>query len=231
MKIIILSSKRFKLIAVSLAALLATAPLQAINLDFGSSPGATLYFAGDGTFSFVDSSTGIYNGTDFVINLSSSGRTGSNSAVGLLGHLGGTFTIGAISSGVAPVTGSGPLSITDGANLFAGTVQWVQIHQAATSGNLNLSGVVNVTGITYGGSNGDLMELAAPGSASAVLSFSFASPGYSLTQLASTVVTTSYNGDLQTSRSVPDGGLTLLILGGALACCGLAARRRRQAAG
>ena len=230
MKIIILQTTRFKLLALALGTLLAGAPLRAINLDFGSSPGATLQFAGDGTFSFVDSSTGIYNGTDFVINLSSSGRTGSNSAVGLLGHLGGTFTIGAISSGVAPVTGSGPLSITDGANLFAGTVQWLQIHQAATSGNLNLSGVVNVTGITYGGSNQDLMELAAPGSASAVLSFSFASPGYSLTQLATTNVTTSYNGDLHTSRSVPDGGTTVLVLGGALGLCGLCLRRWRVAA-
>ena len=219
----------FKLLALACGTLLAGAPLRAINLDFGSSPGATLHFAGDGTFSFVDSSTGIYNGTDFVINLSSSGRTGSNSAVGLLGHLGGTFTIGAISSGVAPVTGSGPLSITDGANLFAGTVQWLQIHQAATSGNLNLSGVVNVTGITYGGSNQDLMELAAPGSASAVLSFSFASPGYSLTQLATTNITTSYNGDLQTSRSVPEGGTTVLVLGGALGVCGLFLRRWRVA--
>ena len=230
MKIPIPSTTRFKLIAFSFATLLAGAPLRAINLDFGSSPGAMLHFAGDGTFSFVDSSTGIYTGTDFVINLSSSGRTGSNSAVGLLGHLGGTFTIGAISSGVAPVTGSGPLSITDGANLFAGTVQWLQIHQAATSGNLNLSGVVNVTGITYGGSNQDLMELAAPGSASAVLSFSFASPGYSLTQLATTNVTTSYNGDLHTSRSVPDGGTTVLVLGGALGACGLLLRRWRVAA-
>lgn len=230
MKNLILYTTRFKLLALSLSTLLVGAPLRAINLDFGSSPGATLNFAGDGTFSFVDSSTGIYNGTDFVINLSSSGRTGSNSAVGLLGHLGGTFTIGAISSGVAPVTGSGPLSITDGANLFAGTVQWLQIHQAATSGNLNLSGVVNVTGITYGGSNQDLMELAAPGSASAVLSFSFASPGYSLTQLATTNVTTSYNGDLHTSRSVPDGGTTVLVLGGALGVCGLFLRRWRVAA-
>jgi hypothetical protein len=84
-----------------------------------------------------------------------------------------------------------------------------------------------VTGITYGGSNQDLMELAAPGSASAVLSFSFASPGYSLTQLASTPVTTSYNGDLHTSRSVPDGGSTLLILGAVLGLGGLALRRGR----
>ena len=216
--------------ALAVATLLVGAPLRAINLDFGSSPGATLHFAGDGTFSFVDSTAGLYNGTDFVINLSSSGRTGSNSAVGLLGNLGGTFTIGAISSGVATVTGSGPLSITDGANLFAGSVQWLQLHQTATSGNLNLSGVVNVTGITYGGSNQDLMELAAPGSASAVLSFSFASPGYSLAQLASTTVTTSYNGDLHTSRSVPDGGATLLILGAALGLCGLGWRRGRHAA-
>lgn len=230
MKNTILQKRKLNLLALALGTLLVGAPLRAINLDFGSSPGATLHFAGDGTFSFVDSSTGIYNGTDFVINLSSSGRTGSNSAVGLLGHLGGTFTIGAISSGVAPVTGSGPLSITDGANLFAGTVQWLQIHQAATSGNLNLSGVVNVTGITYGGSNGDLMELAAPGSASAVLSFSFASPGYSLTQLATTNITTSYNGDLHTSRSVPDGGTTVLVLGGALGLCGLFLRRWRPVA-
>lgn len=230
MKIPILSTVLLKTAALAVLALLPGAPLRAINLDFGSSPGATLRFAGDGTFSFVDSTAGIYNGTDFVINLSSSGRTGSNSAVGLLGNLGGTFTIGAISSGVATVTGSGPLSITDGANLFAGSVQWLQIHQTATSGNLNLSGVVNVTGITYGGSNQDLMELAAPGSASAVLSFSFASPGYSLAQLASTTVTTSYNGDLHTSRSVPDGGATLLILGAALGLCGLGWRRGRHAA-
>jgi hypothetical protein len=227
MKTIISIPPRFKLLALAAATLLASAPLRAINLDFGSSPGATLRFAGDGTFSFVDSAQGIYSGTDFVINLSSSGRTGSNSAVGLLGNLGGTFTLGPISSGVAAVTGSGPLTITDGANLFAGSVQWLQIHQTATSGNLNLSGVVNVTGITYGGSNQDLMELAAPGSASAVLSFSFASPGYSLTQLASTPVTTSYNGDLHTSRSVPDGGSTLLILGAVLGLGGLALRRGR----
>ncbi|MFZ9746278.1 MAG: hypothetical protein ACO3G4_06570 [Opitutaceae bacterium] len=224
MKTIISIPPRFKLLALAATTLLASVPLRAINLDFGSSPGAMLSFAGNGTFSFVDSAQGIYSGTDFVINLSSSGRTGSNSAVGLLGNLGGTFTLGAISSGVAAVTGSGPLTITDGANLFAGNVQWLQIHQAATSGNLNLSGVVNVTGITYGGSNQDLMELAAPGSASAVLSFSFASPGYSLTQLASTPVTTSYNGDLHPSRSVPEGGSTLLILGAVLGLAGLALR-------
>lgn len=230
MKLFIIPRSILNLTWLALLAVGGTAPLRAINLDFGSSPGATLSFAGDGTFSFVDSSAGIYTGSDFIVNLSSSGRTGSNSAVGLLGNLGGTFTIGAISSGVAPVSGSGALTITEGANLFAGTVQWVQIHQTATSGNLNLSGVVNLTGITYGGSNQDLMELAVPGSASSVLSFSFASPGYSLAQLASTPITTSYNGDLHTGRSVPDGGTTLLILGAALGACGLMLRRWQHAA-
>ena len=63
-----------------------------------------------------------------------------------------------------------------------------------------------------------------------MLSFSFASPGYSLSQQASTTVTTSYNGDLHTGRSVPDGGTTLLILGGALGVCGLMMRRWQHAA-
>jgi hypothetical protein len=151
----------------------------------------------------------------------------SGSAIGLLGNVSGSFSIGPITTmfgmSSASVSGSGILTITDGSHVLTGNLSWVDIVQIGTIGGLNMQGTVNLTGITYNGSNADLAALAAAGSATDVLSFQFTS-GTTLSSLATSAQTSSFSGGISAS-SVPDGGATVALLGFGLV--GIEGLRRR----
>jgi hypothetical protein len=144
-------------------------------------------------------------------------------AVGDFGRMDGTFTIGAITTvgsvQTASVTGVGILTIHDGlgSDLKASLV-WDAIQTSGAGGTINVNGVLNLSGIAYAGTELDLIALrdAQAGSGSDVVTFQFR-PGKSLTALTANgkINSTSFSGTLQ-ATPVPDGGLTLSLLGVAL---------------
>lgn len=175
-------------------------------------------FPGDHTFSFSPSAN------NFQVT--------SGTASGLLGEMTGTFAIGTISTIVIPglgtmetasVSGSGTFVIHDGAFTLSAVLTWVDITQFGTGAFLNTTGTVTLTGITYGGSNPDLLALATAGNGANVLSFQFA-PLVTLDQLRNGPGPnkTSFSGSVST---VPDAGSTVMLLG--LAVAGVAAIRPR----
>lgn len=220
-------------LGVAALTVLSSAQADAISIDIVNVTGtsqarsAAIHFDGVGNFTFIKATTGSNAGYDFIIN----GITdGVGDSFGLVGNISGTFTIGAITPGTpetALVTSSpgATLSIFDGTTTFSGFIDWMQLARDGTSGDLNLAGAVNLTGITYGGSVQDLLDLmGGDNRASATISFSFL-PAKTLAQLKTSVANTSYSGDL---ASVPDGGLTVSLLGMALASLGVASRRLRK---
>lgn len=208
-------------VAAALVAVTAAHALQ-INYD-GAGTGPAIQFNGDSTFTFSPT----YPATNFTISSTSGG---TNSANGLTGSLGGTFTIGAVSSfggvNTAPVTGSGSFLINDGLNAFTANLSWVSISQYGTGSVVNTSGAINLTNITYAGSNADLLALKGPdGVAMNVLTFNFV-PSVSLMDLKTSTVSTSFSGSL--APVVPDSGATVAMLGLGLGALGLLRRKFRQ---
>ena len=184
------------------------------QLNYSSTNNSAIAFPGDTTFSF---SPGVDNF-----------RITTGTASGLLGEMTGIFNIGTITTignvTAALVTGSGTFIVHDGAFNLSATLTWVNIAQFGSGDSLNLQGVVNLTGITYAGSNPDLDALAAAGSAINVLSFQFVPP-VSLAELRDGPGphTTSFSG----SVAVPEPGTTALIVLG-FAALSSAMRRRTK---
>jgi len=169
----------------------------------------------------------------FSVTGSSTGRTGSNSAVFSLGDITGVYTIGSITpSGpkeVADVTGTGTFSITDASgNAFAADVSWIRIQTEGTGGTINAGGQLNLTNATYSGLNQDLQQLLTEVNALggiATITFQFAS-AKTLTQLTTEDQNnTSYSGSVTTAVPVPP---TLVMLGVGGAFAGVASLLRRR---
>ena len=182
---------------------------QAITIGFSSVPGASLQFNGS-TFQFA--------GGGFSVDLSD----GAGDSVGLLGNIGGTYTIGLITDlggGVltAPVTGSGTFSVSDGPFTLSATLNWIDIFTSDVFGGTNSSGILNLSGITYSGSNADLLALANAGSGTSAVSFQFAAPTSLVVLTDGALRSVSYSGSVfAEATSVPDGASTLALLAGAL---------------
>ena len=194
---------------------------KAITLNFQSLDGTVISFTSNSTFGFTST-----NGYQFSI---SSVAGGIGDSVGLDGFLapGGPFTIGPITTNAglqsAPVTGTSTLHITDNAALdLTGTIDWISIGTINTLGIINLNGQVNLTAITYTGTNSDLTALAAAGSATDVVTFQFV-PAKDLTQLSTTGGQTSYSGSI---TAVPEPGTWVLVAMGT--GLGVFFRGRRQ---
>lgn len=195
----------------------------AIVVNFANLPGTELSFSGGG---FTFTSTG--GGYQFDIT---SVNNGVGDSVGLNGYVspGGPFTIGTITTigaeQTASVFGSGMLHITDANSIdLTGAIQWENITTFGVGGILDLSGAINLTGLTYSGANSDLAALAAGGSGTDVITFQFA-PAQTLTQLATTGGQTSYSGSI-TVTPVPEPGT--LTMAGFAALVGLLARSFRR---
>jgi hypothetical protein len=197
----------------------------ALTLDFSNLTGAYIRFDGNtDTYGFTNNSTGY-----------SFGITGSNLAdSGLVGKIEGSFGIGAV-TGIpgyqsAPVTGTGVLSIWDGAEFLTANISWhdgTTIGQSVVGGLLNIEGTVNLTGISYIGSNADLMSIKSAGEGIVTAAFTF-NPGRTLEQLIEDGASnqTSYSGTLS---AVPLPG-ALILLGVGLVRLVAYSRRKRALA-
>jgi hypothetical protein len=207
MKTFSIRSATFHSCTASIALLLSLSyQAKAITLDFQGLDGTVINFTTNSTFGFTTT-----NGYQFSI---SSVTGGAGTSVGFNGYLspGGPFTIGAITTNAglqsAPVTGTSTLHITDNAATdLTGTINWISIGTINVLGVLDLSGQVNLTGITYPGGNSDLGALAAAGSASDVVTFQFI-PAKDLTLLSTAGGQTSYSGSI---TSVPEPGTWVLV--------------------
>jgi hypothetical protein len=134
------------------------------ELDYSSTVGSLIQFNGDSTFTVTPATN----------NLVFAGSA-------LLGEITGTYTIGTVTTtgpfSLAPVSGTGAFVVHDGAGFdLKSTLVWVEIDQLGGSGALNPFGVVNMTGVTYSGSNPDLLALRNAGSAQNIFTFQFVSP-------------------------------------------------------
>jgi hypothetical protein len=188
------------------------------SLSFASVPTAQVDFLGGGQFDFTDATSGGNAGYSFAINGATVPPLAGDS-IGDLGNFGiGVFTIGAITTSgsvqSAAVTGSTTVTINDGHGFnLTGTLVWDDIQTSGTGSTLNVVGNLNVTGVSYGGSSVDLSSLAAAGTLEDTVSFTF-TDGQTLTQLATdpNPTHTSFSGTIAT---VPDGAVTMELLGGA----------------
>jgi hypothetical protein len=209
-----------------------------LTLNFSSSPGGSvIQFNGtNSSFQFNPSTTPLiipnppsppltityYVGSQWSIT-SVVGGTGS--ALSLLGSVtNGPFNYGPITTTIvgshidetADVTGPlGGLSISDNAgNFLTGNVDWVQLATHDFGGSINAGLTVNVTDLTYAGTNPDLEALVASGNGAMDLTFQFA-PGMTLTDLTtgSGAYQTSYSGSLSVVPEPTTVGCFLLGLG------------------
>lgn len=191
-----------------------------LTLNFSSTPGSTIQFNGSSSsFSFNPS---INAGTQWQIG-SQDGGTGA--AIALFGAVNsGPFSYGPIttitsSSGIdesATVTGpAGMLVINDGSGFdLTGNVNWVQVSTHNFAGAINSDLTINITGLSYAGSNADLQTLALGSAVSLGLTFQFA-PGLTLSDLSSGtgIYKTSYSGSLAVVPEPTTVGCLLLGLG------------------
>jgi len=193
---------------------------KAVEFGYSSTPGSSIHFDGASHFNFQPA----------VNNF----QVDSGSCAGCFGEIGGTFTIGTITSvptmfGVlsnAPVTGVGTFTIHDGAGFdLTASLTWENITQISSFGFLNVTGVANLTNITYGGTNPDLVALFNQQPGQNVLDFSFI-PAVDLSVLKNGpgAHSTTFSGVI----TAPDGGATVMLLGAALGVLGIARRALKR---
>jgi len=216
------------LLATTVIGLTTALTVGAQGLNFSSTPGSTIQFNGNGSsFQFDPSTFTGFNdnflGTQWLVG-SQTGGTGA--ATGLLGQFNnGPFSYGAITTVVsgssvdesALISGPiGGLQIKDGSGFdLTGNINWGEISTHNFLGGINATLAVNITGLSYAGTNPDLMAIAGGGSAGMDLTFQFA-PGMSLADLTSGSgpYSTSYSGSLATVVPEPTSiGCLLLGLG------------------
>jgi hypothetical protein len=200
--------------------------LKANEIDYSNLANTSINFNGTGGFSFSNVANQ---------NIKITGST-TGQSIGLDGEITGNYQIGAISTfgttSVANVTGTGSLIIYDGANTLTATLTWDDIVQTGTGSTINDNGVVNLSSITYAGTDADLVNLQNALGAVNTLTFSF-TPAKTLSSLTTAPASTSFAGSISTvAPSVPDNASTAFLLGlGALGIVlGAVAQRRKAAA-
>jgi hypothetical protein len=144
-----------------------------IEIDFSNVKSAGIAFTGSGAFDFFPTGTNLFN---FQVT-NTDGLPGTS--LGFFGELtnpaGGSFQMGAVSScGVncqtASVSGAGGLTIYGGVNGsdtapdtsvpdFTAQIQWVEINQLGSGVTLNDKLVLDISNISYSGTNADLLDL------------------------------------------------------------------------
>jgi hypothetical protein len=163
------------------------------SISFSSLGGSTIDFSGGSNFSITGGAFDQFDITNCYTNGSVTPCTDTHT-VGLDGDISGTYTIGTPVGITAPVTGSGIIEIKDENGVdFTGNLTWVEIEQFGSGGQLNDQAVVNVTGVSYTGTNTDLKAMAVNLAGDATLSWSF-STTETLAQLKAGGVSTGYSG-------------------------------------
>jgi hypothetical protein len=221
--------------AVSSLALLQEA--EAIVFDISSVPDSGIRFtglpAGHSEITFDLGASGHMFQIDAV-------HGGTGSASGFQGNITGIFDMGPVTTVVlvplvetAPISGTGGFTIFDGVDTLTATVAWVQAKSLKTgAASVAALGVLgNLTGISYAGTDPDLLAFVAGIDETAILSFSFPPPGKSLAELTNPgSVATSYSGNVGSREvAVPDSGTTLMLLG--MGLVGLSILPRRSTLG
>jgi hypothetical protein len=194
-----------KLLLTGLLTLAMGLAAQAVSFNYSSTVNSLITFDGASHFTFAPAAN------NFSVS--------TGTAAGLLGEITGNFTIGIVSGSSAPVTGTGTFVIHDGAFTFTATLVWNNIAQLGTINGLNTIGNANLTAITYGGSNADLLAIKNAGVGKNNFSFQFGS-ATTVDTLKTSSTSTSFSGTIAT----PDGSTTVVLLGFALA--GMATLRR-----
>ena len=211
---------------------------QNLTLDFGPNVGSSIVFFGAASqFNFNPGTVTGSNPLGLQWSVTSeSGSAATGSADGHLGSiLNGPFNYGPIiSSGAyqsATVLGPlGQLEIADGAGYLSGTVNFIDISTYGRAGGfVNDLLDINLTGVTYSGSNPDLQFLYANQPGVLDLSFNFSGLGETLSQIKANNVTvsSSYSGSISVV-AIPEP-TTLAMSGlGALGALGLVLRPRKN---
>jgi hypothetical protein len=193
---------------------------QSLTLNFSVNTGASLQFNGaSDSFQFNAPGTNYQwhitteSGGSSALNLNGAFNFGSGGPF----HYGPITTTGSGLTMIQQATVTGPLGtmiINDGTGNLSASVNFRDVETFATSGGgMNANLAVNLSGVTYSGSNPDLLFLKAAQSATLDLSFQF-SPGETLTQLSTGTgpYLTSFSGSL---TAVPEPStLVLAALGG-----------------
>ena len=180
-------------------------------LDFSALVGAGIQFNGTASSFQFNNNTG---GNQWQITLENGG---TGSALGLVGRFdGGPWSYGLITpSGPVEIANvnvvpASTLVITDGAGKLATAhVDWGQVSTYLSSGGLNANLTVNLSGLSYSGSNPDLLTFFSGPAGEANVSFQFI-PGQDLNGLTGGTgpYTTSFSGSLS---AVPEPTSILLL--------------------
>ncbi len=174
-------------------------------IQFANTANSTISFPGNSQFIFTPA-------TSFQVTSSPFGPWATN----LSGGISGVYTIGAITTSgsvsFAPVTGSGGFFITDAAGVkLTGTLVWNSIYTLGQNVGLTYSPPVDLTNLSYAGTNVILQAVAAQGSAVLMLGFVFGND-VPLSALAAGGYATAFTGSISPP---PPPAFTAVSLSGA----------------
>jgi len=217
------------LAAAAMAYLAGPSSATALQLNYSSETLSTIQFDGAGHFRFnpqaVPTPPNLGSPRQETIT-STFGGAGTSDGDPL--WMNGLWTIGpVVNQGgglqTAAVIGVGQLYVVDHlGNVFQGSLSWDTISSSGAGNVINFAAVANLSGITYSGTEADLIALRDNQPDINVVSLQWTDTIHNLSYLVAHGDETSISGSLTlTPRQVPDGGTTVLLLGAALSGLGL----------
>ena len=176
-----------------------------IVINFSSLAGGGVYFDGQSHFSFIPApTTSQFQVTD--IGTQESGDDGYITSPSPSGFSIGTVGLDENGNEVAPISGNGSFTIVDHNGLdFSGTVTWLSMSASPGFGGLNLNAILNLSSITYLGTEADLVAIQNIGAASDIITFTIDDQTADLYSLKSTPDTIdNFNGLVYAAVPVPE---------------------------